>query len=326
MRIICKMVLAQVWRHPARMILTSLAIVAAACVVIWVVSGYDALVRQFGSFASDYLGRYDLIVLPEVKGVSEVPGLSPELIESLSRDAEVAELNPVMQTRARITNPNLPPEEQVPFGPGNTPVPAGGAQGGGSVRRTGRQAGGGFSPGRGQPGGGGPGGGGMRPGMMSGRMPALVGTKALLPPYNMVKGDWIDPNLSARIEGVLSANSAEALKASLGDELSVTTRAGEFRVKIIGIINQVAKRPFEDGVRRATAMNGPQKLLRGKCNEDQSKFSADLTLLLKSSIFERIKQLAHLAPSGLGTPHIQKPTKPLDVRLRSSCRRAQTDS
>ncbi len=247
MKIICKMVLAQVWRHPARMILTALAIVAAACVVIWVVSGYDALVGQFGSFASDYLGRYDLIVLPDVKGISEIPRLSAELIETLGRDAEVAELNPVMQARARITNPNLPPEEQMPFGPGAAPGPAGGAQGGSLVRGTGRQ-GGGFLPGGGQLGGGGqpgggPGRGGMRPGMMMGRMPALVGTKAVLPPYKMLKGDWIDPNLPDRMEGVLSANSAEALKANIGDELSVETRSGEFRVKIIGIINQAAQMP-----------------------------------------------------------------------------------
>ena len=79
--------------------------------------------------------------------------------------------------------------------------------------------------------------------MMMGRMPALVGTKAILPPYKMVKGDWIDPGLPDRMEGVLSANSAEALKVNIGDELSVTTRAGEFRVKIIGIINQAAQMP-----------------------------------------------------------------------------------
>ncbi|MGD0519124.1 MAG: ABC transporter permease, partial [Thermoguttaceae bacterium] len=221
MRIICKMVLAQIWHHPARMILTSLAIVAAACVVIWVVSGYDALVGQFGGFASDYLGRYDLIVLPEVKGVSAVPQLSPELVEALGRDPEVAEINPVMQTRARITNPNLPPEEQTPLGPGNPPGSPAGAS---------------------QPGGGG-GRGGMRPGMMFGRMPSLVGTKATLPPYKMVKGDWIDPTLSDRMEGVLSSNSAEALKVDVGDEMSVTTQAGEFRVKIIGIINQASQQP-----------------------------------------------------------------------------------
>ena len=160
--------------------------------VIWVVSGYDALVGQFGGFASDYLGRYDLIVLPEVKGVSAVPQLSPELVESLCRDADVAEINPVMQIRARITNPNLPPEEQTPFGPGNMPGPPAGicsAPGGGGGR------------------------GGMRPGMMFGRMPALVGTKATLPPYKMIKGDWIDPTLSDRMEGVLKRQLGRGIES-----------------------------------------------------------------------------------------------------------------
>jgi putative ABC transport system permease protein len=221
MNIIWKLTFAQVRAQPVRMCLTSLAVIASACVVIWVVSGYDALVGQFGGFAADYLGRYDLIVLPEIKGVSAVPQLSPELVESLSRDTEVAEINPVMQTRARITNPNLPPEEQTLFGPGNMPGSPSGAQ---------------------QPGGGG-GRGGMRPGMMSGRMPALVGTKATLPPYKMLKGDWIDPTLSDRMEGVLSSNSAKALKVDVGDEMSVTIQAGEFRLKIIGIINQASQQP-----------------------------------------------------------------------------------
>ena len=118
MNIAWKLAFAQVRTHPARLCLTLLAIMASACVVVWVVSGYDALVGQFGSFASDYLGRYDVIVLAEATGVSDVPRLSPELIESLGRDTDVAEISPVMQTRARITNPNLPPEEQAALGPG----------------------------------------------------------------------------------------------------------------------------------------------------------------------------------------------------------------
>jgi putative ABC transport system permease protein len=244
MRIIGKLVLAQVGQHPGRMILTSLAIMAAACVVVWVVSGYDALVGQFDSFASDYLGRYDLIVLPEVKGVSDIPQLSSELVNEMSRDPAVAEINPVMQIRARITNPNLPPEEQGPFGLGGPPgSPAGGAPGGNSASGASRHSGGAMPPGAGQSGGGGGRAGGMRRGMMFGRMPSLVGTTATLPPYKMIKGDWINPASPDRMEGVLSGNSAEALKVNVGDEMSVTTRMGEFRVKIVGIISQAAQQP-----------------------------------------------------------------------------------
>jgi len=152
MRIICKMVWAQVWHHPARMILTSLAIAAAACVVIWVVSGYDALIGQFGGFASDYLGRYDLIVLPEVKGVSAVPQLVARVGRTLAETWK-------WRNQSGHANPgknhesNLPPEEQTPFGREICRCSPAGAR---------------------QPGGGG-GRGGMRPGMMFGRMPSLVG-------------------------------------------------------------------------------------------------------------------------------------------------------
>ena len=47
MRIVAKLVLADFRQHPARVVLTSLAVIAAACVVVWVVSGYDALLAQY---------------------------------------------------------------------------------------------------------------------------------------------------------------------------------------------------------------------------------------------------------------------------------------
>ena len=54
----------QAWQRPGRLVLAALATVAAACVVVWVVSGYDSLVDRFGDMGDEYLGRYDLIVLP----------------------------------------------------------------------------------------------------------------------------------------------------------------------------------------------------------------------------------------------------------------------
>ena len=65
MKITWKLSLAYAWHHPARMLLTSLAMIASACVVVWVVSGYDAMLSQFGDQASEYLGRYDLFLVPD---------------------------------------------------------------------------------------------------------------------------------------------------------------------------------------------------------------------------------------------------------------------
>ena len=89
-----KLALAYAWRHPARMFLTSLATIASACVVVWVVSGYDALVGQFGSQASEYLGRYDLFLVPDAAEDSSLPA---ELVDAMRQDAAIAEWEPALQ-------------------------------------------------------------------------------------------------------------------------------------------------------------------------------------------------------------------------------------
>jgi len=60
-----KLAISYAWRHPSRMLLTSIAMIASACVVVWVVSGYDAMVARFGGGAVEYLGRFDLFVVPD---------------------------------------------------------------------------------------------------------------------------------------------------------------------------------------------------------------------------------------------------------------------
>ena len=51
-----------------RLALTILATIAAACVVVWVVSGYDSLIQKFDEFADVYLGRYEFVVVPYTAG------------------------------------------------------------------------------------------------------------------------------------------------------------------------------------------------------------------------------------------------------------------
>jgi len=80
MHLVAKLAWAHAVRYRARMLLTALAMVAAACVVIWVVAGYEALAAQFDEFADEYLGRYHAFVVP---AQSRTPYLSPELIAEL---------------------------------------------------------------------------------------------------------------------------------------------------------------------------------------------------------------------------------------------------
>ena len=88
------------------MILTSLAMIASACVVVWVVSGYDAMVSQFGSGASEYLGRYHLFLVPDAVDESFIP---TELVDAIRKDLDVAELDAALQATVRI-QPDKPME------------------------------------------------------------------------------------------------------------------------------------------------------------------------------------------------------------------------
>ena len=106
-RIVTKLVLSHVRHRPARMLLTLMSTIAAACVVVWVVSGYDSLVAKFDEFADNYLGRYEFVVLPAAGG-SESNGpfgapavrLTPEQIALLKEDAVV--VAPCERLRARF--------------------------------------------------------------------------------------------------------------------------------------------------------------------------------------------------------------------------------
>ena len=50
--------------HPSRVALTTLATAAATCMVVWMASGYDALIRTFDEYAHKTLGRFALSVGP----------------------------------------------------------------------------------------------------------------------------------------------------------------------------------------------------------------------------------------------------------------------
>lgn len=205
MRLLLRIVLANVRQYPARMCLTGLAIVASACVVVWVVSGYEALVGEAGSTATEYLGRYDLFLVPDAP---RDPVLSAELIAALRADPTVAAVEPVSQTAVRVMNP----EADGPPGGGEGPSanPAPGAK---------------------------PGPGGRRGG---GGQPSLVGTVASEPPYAMIDGRWIDPRKPDLRETVISNALAQQLDVGLGRPVLVIVGTKEYWLQIVGICAQVS--------------------------------------------------------------------------------------
>lgn len=212
-------------RHQAmRMLLTILATIAAACVVVWVVSGYDSLIQKFDEFAGVYLGRYDFVVVPysagqdgRGTGALNVPAMNnratiplvrfdAKLVDELRGDPAMAAIDPILQTPARISKAGASPDEGASGerGPARSAAP-------GAAR-------------------------GRRGAVMP---PMLVGTNATEPPYEIQEGHWIDPLQSDAKEAVISSGYSQQLKVGLGDEVQVSGAEGvSFKLKIVGIIEQ----------------------------------------------------------------------------------------
>ncbi|OGV54566.1 MAG: hypothetical protein A2X49_11150 [Lentisphaerae bacterium GWF2_52_8] len=249
MSLIFKIALIGLLRHPARAILTLFAVIAACCVVVWVVAGYDALASQFGDMASKSMGRYDFLLVLDAPGVMAVPD---DIAPKLKADPGVASVEQFSNLRASIKklgpdgNPLEPLQPGDPQRTATAPVsvpqsPADGMQEKATkgqdkpdtaampARQGQRSPRKGFRPNFG---------------------PTLVGTNAPEAPYNLLKGEWIRPEESKRFEGVLSANAAKQLQADIGDTLIVSVlspRGGAnasapkedaLKLKVIGIIEQ----------------------------------------------------------------------------------------
>lgn len=89
-----------------------------------------------------------------------------------------------------------------------------------------------------------------RPGRMPFMSPMLVGTDAAKPPYRLLEGSWIDPMNADRREAVLSSSSAKQLDVEVGDSVLMIFGPKEYRLKIIGLVEQ-ASGPM--GMRRPSA-------------------------------------------------------------------------
>ncbi len=285
MKLVWKLAFSYAWRHPTRMLLTSIAMIASACVVVWVVSGYDALASKFGDNTAEYLGRYDIFVVPDSLQEDFIPS---DLIREIRQDAAIAEYEPVMQTVVRQSDAVGGPGMGGPGrggpgmgGPGRGGP--GGGPGGGSPKASVEQGFGGKNaaqgsgpanaPGPGQgPGGsrpGGPGGpGGGRPGMMHsgmmgpGGMPNLVGTTAEKPPYELAEGRWIAYGNPALREAVISNNLAEQLQVKLNDDVMVIFGTKEFHLKIVGITKQAVSQSLVGNTPQNSPSGRPMMQMR----------------------------------------------------------------
>lgn len=212
-----RLVLAQTLQRPGRLVVTSLSTIAAACVVVWVVSGYDSLVGRFGDLAEDYMGKYELYLVPQGAGEFrplEDPrtlALPRELVESLRQDSEVTQVDPVFQTTVRLRKADVPANEKAVERAAT------------AVRFNG----------------------GARQQREMSKSPALVGLETSEPPTTLVDGRWIDARHPERREAVLTENSAEVLGIAIGDEVLATGErtAEPTRLTVVGIVEQPRQLP-----------------------------------------------------------------------------------
>lgn len=90
MKTVLRLALAWFREHPLRLVLTSFATAAAAAMVVWVVSGYDALLGTFDEYSNLALGRYPLSVAPINHFSQQAPGAIPSTAEKSVPAAAVA--------------------------------------------------------------------------------------------------------------------------------------------------------------------------------------------------------------------------------------------
>lgn len=123
MRALLRLVVAELLRRPLRMLTTSAATAAAAALVVWVVSGYDALLASFDEYAELSLGRYTLSVAPIGHFSQSAPGAIPAAAEAfvpddalplLRADPAIAAVDPMWTPRLDVAQVVAPGTEPLP--------------------------------------------------------------------------------------------------------------------------------------------------------------------------------------------------------------------
>ncbi len=274
-----KLAVTAVVRRPLRFVLAAWAMAAASAAVVWVVSGYDAIVSQFGPGAAEYMGRYHLLIVADTPDAAPV---TSEMLAALTADADVERIEAMLQWTVRAqpdfaveyTASGLPQRSLSPrdggggrFGgdmglggpPGRSIEPSRDKDSGdrmpGPRRLPGSAEGDGVTGDRRVSGPtaltesqrptaaayGQPGGSRGRIGGLN--APMLLGVAAEQPPYELLDGRWLELGDPTRREAVVTKSLADSLGLRLSDELLVIFETKEYRLKIVGVLAGPAVAP-----------------------------------------------------------------------------------
>lgn len=221
MKRVLRLSLAFLREHPFRVLVTSLATMAACATVVWTSSSYDALLNSFEEYSDKSQGRYTLSVAPISTFRQYAPGdipataqkfVPPEVTAELRTDPAVLAADNfwVQRVQARPIRLAAPAAPDKPPAP-DTPRP--------------------YAP-------------DVR----------LIGTDAPQPPYPLTEGHWIDPARHDLPEAVLSAHVATQLNLRVGDELLTGEGTRARRLRIIGLVANPSIEGFNAGVATAQIM------------------------------------------------------------------------
>lgn len=108
MNLTWKLFVAHARQQKVRLCLTALAMIAAVGVVLWVVSAYEVIAANFDEQTDEFVGDYDVFVVPKQTD-DELPAA---LITALQTHPAVQTANPVSQFRQRFRRVGEPPQGQ----------------------------------------------------------------------------------------------------------------------------------------------------------------------------------------------------------------------
>ncbi|MFC7338346.1 FtsX-like permease family protein [Haloferula chungangensis] len=194
MRTVLLLALSYFREHPVRIALTSLATIAAATMVVWVVSGYDALLGSFDEFSDLALGRYPLSVAPIQHFSQQAPGAIPSYAEKFVPDGLVAELR--ADPAVAVADPMWALRESIrPFLEVDAPAP----------------------PSR----------------FFTDR---ILATDAPEPPFDLLRGKWIDASQAEVLEGAMTEDAAAGMGVDVGGQILVGSGERMAKLTVVGIV------------------------------------------------------------------------------------------
>lgn len=218
---VARLLLAQIRVQPGRLVITCISTIIAACIVVWVVSGYDGLMAEFDGLAEKYMGRYQVYLIPEGEGYFPSPiephriRVSSELVDALRSDPAVARIDTAFQVPVVITT-TKPASQQANDSNGSwNNIFRSRLEGGAQWQRE------------------------------ASKKPVLVGTAVSEPPTRVIRGEWINAVNSDSTDAVLTSKSSETLGIDVGDEILVSLRPDGpmHKVVIVGIVEQPDELP-----------------------------------------------------------------------------------